>query len=74
MTKERIIKYSKDYLTHTHETLRKAFSNAPGEEKVFIESVLKGLEKDVEQLELLEEMIHVWKITKNKKMEMIEEE
>jgi hypothetical protein len=73
MGKEQVLRDSKNYLISVHDTLLKAFRNAPGEEKVFIDNVLKDIEKDVEQLELLEDMMRVWKITKKKKLEMIEE-
>jgi hypothetical protein len=74
MTKERVIKESKEYLQYAHETLRKAFKNAPGAEGVFIDAALKDIEKSVNQLEALNEMMKVWKITKGKNLESITEE
>ena len=74
MRKERALEDSKNYLISVHDTLRKTFRNAPPEEQVFINVVLEGIEKDVKQLEMLEEMLEIWKISKDKKLEMINEE
>lgn len=74
MRKERVLEDSKNYLISVHDTLRKAFRNASPEESIFINNVLEGIVKDVKQLEMLEEMMQVWKIKKDKKLEMIPEE
>jgi hypothetical protein len=75
MRKERILEDSKNYLISVHDTLRRAFRNAPQEEQVFITNVLEGIEKDVKQLEALEDMMEVWKSNKkNKNLETVEEE
>jgi hypothetical protein len=74
MTKERVLEDSKNYLISVHDTLRRAFRNAPPQEQIFITATLEGIEKDVKQIEMLEEMLDVWKAAKDKKIEMINEE
>ena len=75
MTKTQVLKDSKNYLISVHDTLRRTFRNASTEESVFINNVLEGIEADVKQLEALEEMLPIWKATKNKKnLESITEE
>jgi len=70
MTKERILKYSTEYLAHAHETLRKAFRDSPFEEKIFVDAVLDSLKNDVEQLESLRETMLA---NASKRKELIEE-
>lgn len=67
MNKERVIKESKDHLEYVHESLRRAFNQGSESEKVFIDEVIKNIETDVKQLEMLEDMMKVWKINKGKK-------
>lgn len=75
MNKERTLQEAKNYLISVHDTLRRGFRNAPPEEQVFITNILEGLEKDVNQIEALEEMMEVWKIgKKHKNLESIIEE
>ena len=73
MKKERVINESKNYLIFVHDTLRRTFINAEPSEKIFIDTVLEGIEKDVKHLEMLEEMLKVCKSKKDKKLELIEE-
>lgn len=72
MSKLQTLEDSKNYLISVHDTLRRAFRNADPAEKVFIDSVLSGIEKDVKQLEMLVDMIEVWNKKKSKKLEMTE--
>jgi hypothetical protein len=72
MNKERAIREAKDHLEYTHETLRRAFNNSAPGEKPFIDEVLTSIEIDVKQLEALEEMMKVWKKTKNAKSDELE--
>ena len=74
MRKERALEDSKNYLILVHDTLRRAFRNASPSEHVFITAILEGIEKDVKQIEMLNEMMEVWKIKKDKKLEMTNEE
>jgi len=74
MRKERALEDSKNYLISVHDALRTAFRNATPAEQVFLTNVLEGIEKDVKQLEALKEMMEVWKIKKDKKLEMTTEE
>jgi len=74
MRKERALSESKNYLISVHDTLRKVFRDAAPEEQVFITAALEGIEKDVKQLEMLEDMMKVWKATKGKNLETITEE
>jgi hypothetical protein len=74
MRKERVLEDSKNYLISVHGTLRTAFRSTTPAEQVFITNILEGIEKDVKQLEMLKEMMEVWKTTKSKKLEMIIEE
>ena len=64
MSKERTLKEAKEYLMYSHEILRKSFNHAPAAENVFVDEVLKNLEIDVKQLEMLEEMLKAQKKTK----------
>lgn len=74
MRKEQVLEDSKNYLISVHDTLRRAFRNSSGAEQVFINSSLEEIEKAVKQLEMLEEMLPIWKKTKDKKLEMTTEE
>jgi hypothetical protein len=73
MNRERVLRESKDYLIDIHDTLQRSFRSVPGEEQVFIAGVLENIKSGVKQLEMLQEMIKIWKITKDKK-EIITEE
>jgi hypothetical protein len=67
MTKERVVKESKEYLQYAHETLRKAFRSAPAEESVPVNSILESIEKNVNQLEMFEEALKTYKAKKDKR-------
>ena len=73
MRKDRILSESKNYLISVHDILRKTFRNAPSQETVFIASVLEGIEKDVKQLEALEEMMTIWNLKEKHKIMETEE-
>lgn len=74
MTKDKAVTESKNYLISVHDALRRAFSNALPTERAVIDNILRGIEKEVEQLETLEEVMKVQKKLKEKKEDMVEEQ
>ena len=74
MTKDKAVIESKNYLISVHDALRRAFSNASPNERTAIDNILKGIEKEVGQLETLEEVMKVQKKLKETKLEMTKEE
>jgi hypothetical protein len=75
MSKEYTLKNAKHALIDVYDMLQRAFKSAQPEEQIFIEATLDSIEKSVNQLEALEEMLPIWKATKDKNqdIEIIEE-